>query len=384
MKPWVCVILLGCLAAAGCRSHGRQGALLERENRQLEDALYDLQYELETCQEEKASLEKKLGRFGPADRSTGRNAPREPGAPELLSPYSGRASGPEIAPLRPPTIQQGAEVVPDEDLPEMLVPSPSPELRRPTEAAPADPPRDDHGEDPASAGKFVMPPLSGPDRSDDDLPGKAVSTDSDQVKRIAVNPKRTGGYDADGRPGDEGIVVVLEPQTDAQRLVAAAAPVSVVLLDPNLPGQAARVARWDFSLDEVARLYGESPPGEGLRLKMPWPDAPPVNSRLHLFVRYTTSDGTQHEADGEIRVALAGGPAQGWSVRTPRDPGPPVANRTAAPRQGNLAEDTRPAAAPVPAKPGPAPAEEPIRTAARPMPPSAPPARQRPTWSPER
>ena len=382
MKLWAFAVLLGCLAAAGCHVHRHGSRLLEQENRQLEDALYEFQYDLETSQLENESLRKRLGRYESVGPSTGPSMRLEADAPELLSPRSGRPSMGEIAPLRPPTVELGTEVAPPEYIPETRVPSRSPEFRGPLEAPPTDLPANIDGEDSGSAGEFVMPPLSVPERSDGDHLGRTVSTESGQVARIAVNPKLSGGYDVDGRPGDEGIIVVIEPQTDDRRLVAAAAPVSVVLLDPNLPGEAARVARWDFSVDEVARIYGESPPGTGLRLKLTWPGAPPVHSRLHLFVQYTTTDGTGHEADGEIRVALAGLSPRDWSPPTRSAPAN-VTPRTARRDVTGWQRRPTPARKAVGVFP-PKPNVEPIRTAARRMPANAPPARERPTWAPER
>jgi len=95
--------------------------------------------------------------------------------------------------------------------------------------------------------------------------------------------------------------------------VPAAGRISVVVLDRGTSGEAARVARWDFTEEQTASLYRRTPHGEGLYLEMPWPGEPPARSHLHLFVRYSTKDGRSVEASREIDVALPPQRQQGWT-----------------------------------------------------------------------
>ena len=45
----------------------------------------------------------------------------------------------------------------------------------------------------------------------------------------------TGGVNADGLEGDEGIFMVVEPRDEQGKLVPAVGPVSIVAVDPALP-----------------------------------------------------------------------------------------------------------------------------------------------------
>jgi hypothetical protein len=182
-----------------------------------------------------------------------------------------------------------------------------------------------------------------------------------QVAAITLNAMFTGGYNADGQPGDEGVTAAIEPRDAQGRLLPAAAPVSVVVIDPAQQGEAARVARWDFSTEQVAAMAQTTRLSEGIHLALTWPDKPPAHGQLHLFVRYTTSDGRKLQAERQIEVDLPGRQARRWTQATSDEPPAPSDS------------------AMVPA------ASSPARVATRPAPAEpSPPKRRRPTWSPNR
>jgi hypothetical protein len=198
--------------------------------------------------------------------------------------------------------------------------------------------------------------------------------DSKQAAAIVLNRRLTGGYNADGRPGDDGVTLVIEPRDAGGRFLAAPAEVTVVAIDPALQGPAGRIARWEFAATETAALVRNSANNPGIHLQMLWPNQPPKHNELHLFVRYTTSDGRRLEADVPIRVDLPGERSAGrWM---PSEPPPPV------PQTTRQAEPWRPARDRTSAD------SSPLRTATRPAPPTSgtadPPKPQRPVWSPNR
>ena len=328
----VAILWLGCLAAAGCRSDPNM-QLLERELRLQEDMLYEMEnlvdeYEskLDSCRQKNTALRKELEEAGPQ-----RSVPTE--APSAEEP------------------KQNGFVPPKIELPPGIDPL---GRKRRLEELPAEP------------GQPRLIPADGDNRTGDSVAVEITEPDNTQIDRIQLNKLLTGGYNADGRDGDEGITAVIEPHDASGRLIAVAAPVSVVVLDPAIEGEAARVARWDFSAEDISKVYRKTPLGEGFCLEMPWPAAPPIHSRLSMFVRYTTSDGRKLQVNKPITVELAGRVARDWTAAdlpatsTSQAP-PPAASRQ--------------------------PPTEPIRTAARP---NAPPRQnsagklQRPVWSPNR
>ena len=149
-------------------------------------------------------------------------------------------------------------------------------------------------------------------------PAKSLSVPADgQVTHITLSPLLTGGTDLDGRPGDDGLSVVIEPRNAAEEYVPQAGAVSIVVLDPTRQGEAARVARWDFDLSTTRGKLQTSAATRGIALQMPWPATAPTSTTLHLFVRFETPDGRRLAADREIYVAPLGQASQRWTPRPP-------------------------------------------------------------------
>jgi hypothetical protein len=152
-----------------------------------------------------------------------------------------------------------------------------------------------------------------------------------RITHIRLNSLATGGADLDNQPGDDGVSLLIEPRNAADQHVPIAGPVSVVVLDPAKQDEAARVARWDFSVHEVREFMGETSLSKGIRFQLPWPHARPEATRLHLYVRYTTPEGAQLEADREIFVETAGRISTRWTPHAAsNDAAPPVEGPSAA------------------------------------------------------
>jgi hypothetical protein len=122
------------------------------------------------------------------------------------------------------------------------------------------------------------------------------------ITQITLNRKLTGGHNVDGHPGDEGVMVVVEPLNAAGDLVEVPGPVAIVVLDPAIDGDAARIARWDFTSQEAASHIKRTPLGDGLHFDLRWPHSPPVHRVLNLYVRYTTADGRRLQVEKQIEV----------------------------------------------------------------------------------
>jgi len=359
-----CLAALTAIGSVGCRTDPNL-ALLERELRgqeyeidELDNLLQDYQLALNSCRRENATLRKQLPAGGgglkeQADSAGGLNLP--PGIARPSSPL-------DAGLLNPPSVELPQKAAPEGQ--------PPPASRLPDALEVPDAPVF-----PAAPGK----PRSAPKKESQRVPTpgatSATPADSSRVHRIVVNDLLIGGRDADGRHPAEGIAVVIEPRDADGRPTAAAAPISVVALDPALPGQAARVGRWDFTAEQAAAMYRRTPSGEGIHLEMAWPAAPPVHRRLDLFVRYTTADGRKLEAHHTVNVNLNERQFRSWTSVDPL--GPAAATpRSKTPWQG----------APSVASQQPPP--KPALTAARPATTSPPSGRTagllRPAWSPHR
>ncbi len=328
MSPRYCWITLACLLLVGCKADPAKDLLIS-ELRHLEDQVYELEdlykqkeAELESARRENNTLRKNLA---------GGNS-----KPLYVEPQNDTPTSPS---LDPPVVDPGNLAPPAIELPEP------------------------GGADPSSSGpELPVPALPKPPISSRIVPQKQGNP-SDEVTSIRINPRLTGGYDFDGEPGDEGVLVVIEPQNKEGLYVPKAGPISVVVIDATLQGEESRIARWDFDSIEANAELRKTLLGRGIHLELPWPNQPPEHAHLKLFVRYENLKGEKLEAQRDINVALPGMISNRWTPST----------RTI--RQAQLPSPKSAAVAPV--------VTPSIRQAQR-EPERAPIETARPSWAPNR
>lgn len=321
MNRWTMAVVLPLVAWCGCRSGGNQ-ELLERELRIQEDRIYQLEANL--CQY-KDELE----------------AYRQEN--DDLRTQNGQPAAPAQSPSRPSRTAPSELPVPNVQLPEQAAPfAQPPEISPPDLSPPMNPP----------AGKAPMPlsPPSidlpeGASRQSSEPPGEAI--DPGQITRITLDPQRTGGYDADQHPGDEGVSVFIQPRGASGEVLRSAGKISIVAMDELEQGDAARLARWNFTEEEAAEHFHPSP--DGLQFQLRWPERLPRHEHLTLHVRFTRPDGQKLDVEQSIRVVLPGS-SPGWTrsehptIRTvPLERSSPAATRV--PGAGDI-EAREPSAVP--------------------------------------
>lgn len=240
------VVVLGGLLLTGCHQQAARRALVERELRHQEDRIYQLQdyirqYQdlLASCRRENLTLKRELGI-----------------ADDLAEPP---AAGPTVAPAERP----------GEFAPPLIEPG-----------------------SPTEPGNLILP---GPE-------GEDLGELSDgPATELVINKLLTGGLDTnEERPGDEALMVVVEPRAADGKLVRRPGELSLMVTDPNQPGPEGRVARWDFSADEAAAAFHKTLLGRGLHLQLPWPHGVPDAEELLLTVRVVTPAGEKLTAEAEI------------------------------------------------------------------------------------
>ena len=293
-RNWLPMCLVVMTVAPGCQMDRNRLYMetLNQEKLTLEDRVYDLAYANEILLDKVRRLESRLG-----------SASERPHLEPLPSPTRDRSTDEEASRDRE-TRPSGGEEPRRPD-------SPSPHVEPATNGAP-----------PTITPPTITPPAITPPGAppgDPPPPARAPQVRSGGVGPVAsirLNPLKTGGEDFDNRPGDDGIRLLVEPLGERGRFIAQAAPMTVVVLDPAIQGEGARVARWDLPASAVAESLRGDGPSQGLELNLPWPKGTTLqHERLHLFVRYTTPDGRQLEADREFFVDLASGVASRWTPR---------------------------------------------------------------------
>jgi hypothetical protein len=286
------------------------------EYRQLEDYVYSLEEEnARLCQEIEALK---------SINATGR---LPSGQPAKTNPFRRSPLG--------TTPRTRADSTPAEEAPIIELPSPSPSTTSPGNRSTTNRPSLAPGEEstPADTPPSIEPPRLQlevpPPKTEDLLPvppaGRDISIpkSSDpisprptnkKVTHLFLNPTLTGTADFDGRPGDDGLRIVLQPRNSENEFVPEAGPLSVVLLDPDRQGEAARIARWDFDQSNSRQLLAASD-NRGIKLEVPWPAAAPHAEHLKLYVRYETADGRKLTADKDIYLNAQATAIGGWTPR---------------------------------------------------------------------
>lgn len=288
--------LLGCQTPRIVRD-------LERENRELENKIWELaglledkQAELEACRRQS----ERQGTGGTETRTPKRAEDAAPRWPERAEPPPlPRRDGLPGIDISPP-LQESS---PEQALPGSQTPSTAPGAFIPPDSSTALPqfPDTTRNEVPARGTEGVSA-LAVSRGEIAKATGRVRQGGSDEVTALVLHPEWVRGIDLDGRPGDDGIQVLLQPMDDRGDILAAAAPVSVVVLDPQLSGLSARIARWDLHPDEVRSYFVQRGGTSGYLLDLPWPAEPPVHGQLLAFARYTTADGRKLEAQAEVNV----------------------------------------------------------------------------------
>jgi len=314
--------LLGLtFAFVGCQGNAKAYRYIETinaERRALEDRLYALEYDLESLDmelgEALAENDELRQELGKDKKLPARRGYERPGAPPAsktpaAKPPAVRRDPPVEAELAPPQIEGGTldDLSGTDDLPT----APPAKADRATDLAP------NRASDSLGA-PLLPPPDSSSKGSQREIAepkiiatAATLATNDRRIVRIALDPARSGGADFDGRRGDDGVTVVIQPKNDAGQIVTDPASISVAVLDPNRTAEQARVARWDLDAKQVAKLAEDPSSNRGLKLHFAWPDQPPAASLLRLYVRYTTADGEHFDTEQEIHVELPDGARSG-------------------------------------------------------------------------
>jgi hypothetical protein len=328
MKPWqFAVAALVLLATSGCRTDPAI-PILERELRMKEDEIYRLRGTVEDLQDTVNSSERRAA--GKSRDDSDRNT--QPRGNSSASGSGGEAPSSNFAPPKVDLSTPSSSEVPktlriDGNPPPVAVPEVPESLRGPSPSSKMDRrPRSGNGpggssdatlSDGPALGGFSPGGAGAVKTISRETPGRLVADggqsmagsangDSRCVKTIVIDRMLTGGINDGDLAGDKGVLVVVEPRDGKGRGVDAPAAMSVVVVDPALTGNSARVARWDFTAAETAAMFRRTNAGAAIHIDATWSEGRPTHGKLHVFVRYTTADGRKLEADQPIEIALAG------------------------------------------------------------------------------
>jgi hypothetical protein len=340
---------------------------MSAEIRDLEDQLYEYDYEYRRLENQNASLQQQLNYLedqdgGAAqtrrpsilddltrDRSNARTPvgppTRERSSNSLPSPGSNDGFDDtgdfDLDSVSPPTIEMGSEGAP----PVSLLESPgnlqtrggpvSPSVGSPPDfseaptfsapgtataandliaSAPADLP---DNEMELSLSQVQVPALT----ASHGIPEKASLTPAVQrvtdkrVIEIAFHPTISRAIDLDGEEGDDGVYIVLQPKNTHGQMVDVPGELQIAILDPSLPKGQDRIGLWTYSADDVKAKMEPIGAQQGIHLRLPWNGQNPRADKVLVFARYTFKDGRRVVGYKEI---FLWSDTRGKTVWTPR------------------------------------------------------------------
>jgi hypothetical protein len=131
------------------------------------------------------------------------------------------------------------------------------------------------------------------------------------VTGITIHRGETRGQDIDGKPGDEGLRVLIQPKSASGETLLEPGQLTVSVIDPDATSANQRIGLWKFLPEETALFFTEgSSPTDGILLNLPWDQATPRGKQVVVFARFQTEDGQRWETSAPIRITP-------WTEKTP-------------------------------------------------------------------
>lgn len=111
----------------------------------------------------------------------------------------------------------------------------------------------------------------------------------------------TGGYDADGKPGDEGLQIILVPKDEDGSAVKVPGFLTVAAYDLAKDGTKTPVGLWEISPDKLRSYWQTGLLSSGYKLSLQW-HRPPISDKVRIIARLTTLDGRPFETDKDVSI----------------------------------------------------------------------------------
>lgn len=156
------------------------------------------------------------------------------------------------------------------------------------------------------------------------VPPPAAGGTAAVVVREVVLGRGTGGVDDDGRPGDEGLLVVVVPRDEDGTPVKVPGYLQVAAWEIAPTGVKTPIGYWTIPPDRLRPTWRNGLVSTGFFVPLSW-QTYPGSEKVRVAVRLTTPDGQVFEADRDIRVRLVPLPrAEPPSVVPPSPSGGPA------------------------------------------------------------
>ncbi|MBN1851288.1 MAG: hypothetical protein JW829_01135 [Pirellulales bacterium] len=279
------------LLLAGCRS-GVNMDLLQQELRLYEDRIYELEYQLEDCQQEKTKLQQQLDNEKENSRKASSPKSQRGG---LFQPIPSRGVPRPDIDIQEPTIEEENGIQSSE------APTPQPPAPPMENPLPPTPQEETGTHSIPSVSEELPPPIAHhPKDSSHALVGLARPlTETGPVDRIVLHRLLSTTQ----HPTSEQTVLeaVVEPRDANGRPVRADGEISLMILDPRRPVVEGKIARWTYELSDKNIDWRHSGLGSGMHVALPL-DASLTDATYELWARLVTPDRQKHLARAEFEL----------------------------------------------------------------------------------
>jgi hypothetical protein len=148
-------------------------------------------------------------------------------------------------------------------------------------------------------------------------PGRIPTKPTDsRVREIDWHPTMCRAQNSDGKPGDDGLYLVLIPRNTAGQFVPSLGALTLVVEETLVDGSVARIGRYEFSdaeLKDYLEPVGSAP---GLHIPIRWTEQRPTGTSVEVYAKLTMPDGSTMVNRRTIPLRKTSG--MGPSTWTPR------------------------------------------------------------------
>jgi len=115
----------------------------------------------------------------------------------------------------------------------------------------------------------------------------------------------SGGYDADGQPGDDGVVVYLRPRDAEGDVLKVAGEIRIQLYDLAAPPRENLIGECVIPVEQAREMWHGKLLTNHYTIRCPWPHGPPRHSTITInatFIDYLTQRVLSAQRTCEVRL----------------------------------------------------------------------------------
>ena len=239
-------------------------------------------------------------------------------APVLPSPEPLRKEPSDLL----PDIKPAPQKLPESILPEAKLPlQPAGERESLLKTAPLGLPASD-ADASSTDRKIQLPAGTGttPESSSGVIQTSATQVQSKpldaRVREIDWHPTMCRSQNTDGKPGDDGLYLVMVPRNSAGQFVPTTGKMTIVVEETLADGTVARIGRYEYTAEELKEHLEPVGSAPGLHLPIRWSERVPSGTSVDVYAKFSMADGTTmvNRRSISLRKIVAGGPST-WTPR---------------------------------------------------------------------